>query len=72
MWISREVIIGEHEAVEGIFGHLVEEERAPATIEGGRLLEDEGGHRLDVDHLVKLARRSRTRRCANRPPPPEQ
>jgi hypothetical protein len=48
--IHGEIIICEHETIKGIFGHNIEEDRAPTTIEGGRLLEDEGDHQLDVVH----------------------
>jgi hypothetical protein len=59
MRIRREIIIGEHEIVEGIFGHNVEEEGAPETVEGGPLLKDERDHRLDVDHLDGLSMKLR-------------
>jgi hypothetical protein len=47
MRIHREIII---RTVESVFCHGVEEDRALMAVERGRLLEDEGGHRFDVEH----------------------
>jgi hypothetical protein len=47
--IHGEVIIGEHKAIKCILGDGVEEDRAPSTVERGRLLEDEREQVLDVD-----------------------
>jgi hypothetical protein len=40
--IHGEIIICERETIKGIFGQGIKEDRMPTTVEGGRLLEDEG------------------------------
>jgi hypothetical protein len=47
--VRGEIIIGEHEAIKSILGDGVEEDRAPSTVERGRLLKDEREQVLDID-----------------------